>query len=121
MTSYQALLAAKLAGVLLFAAGLGGGLLCSDQRERKRAVHNVASPGLALTWGLGYLLAWMRNIPWMELWLVGGLGFSLIAHLVAIEAVSRDRPPTLARGLACAVPLILTLILMLVRPTWSPR
>jgi hypothetical protein len=115
---YLPLLVVKLVAVLAYAGGLCGRFLTSEPAAQKRAVHAVASPAIAVVWATGLALASMSNVPLTELWIVMGLGLSLISLLALIAGVSRPIPMRIA-FLSAAVPLLLVLIAMVYRPRWS--
>ena len=115
---YRLILLFKLVGVLLYAGGLIAAFVATSLKERKRAVHAIASPGLVLTWAAGYSLTTQLHLPLTELWILGGLGLSLVSQLALVHGVSRDRR-TVPALLATAIPLFLVLALMVFRPTWS--
>jgi hypothetical protein len=115
---YRFLLLLKFVGVALYAGGLIASFLTSDLQERKRAVHNVASPGLLLIWVVGYLLSTEISVPLTECWILGGLVLSLASQMALVRSASRDRR-TVGSVLAAAIPLLLVLVLMVYRPTWS--
>ena len=118
MTTYRLLLLFKLVGVVIYAGGLVGSFVATSLADRKRAVHNVASPGLVVTWVAGYLLSTQVNVTLMELWIVGGLLFSIASQLALVRSVARDQR-TPAAFAAAAIPLFLVLALMVFRPTWA--
>jgi hypothetical protein len=115
---YRVILLFKLLGVLLYAGGLLAAFVSTSLKERKRAVHAIASPGLALTWAGGYLLTIQLHLPLTELWILGGLVLSLVSQLALVHSVSRDRRSVPA-FLAAAIPLFGALALMVFRPVWS--
>jgi hypothetical protein len=115
ITAYRVLLVLKLLGVLLFAGGLIAAALVADLADRRRAVHGVASPGLALTWLAGYGLALLTGVPLGELWVVGGLALSLVAQLALVHSVTRGGPRSARLAVA---PLVAVLVLMVFRPVW---
>jgi hypothetical protein len=118
MSLYRLVLLFKLVGVLLYAGGLVTAFVSTSLKERKRAVHAIASPGLVLTWAAGYFLTTELHLPMTELWIIGGLGLSLVSQLALVYSVSRDKR-TVPALLAAAIPLFLVLALMVFRPTWS--
>lgn len=114
---YLPLLVLKFAAVLTYAAGLGARFVASDLPLQKRAVHTIASPALVLVWATGYGLSALLGVPLTELWLVGGLLFSLVSLLVLIYSVSRPMKTATAFVLA-VLPLLLVLLFMVYRPRW---
>lgn len=118
MTTYRLLLVLKFAGVLGYAGGLGAAFVAGAPRDRRRAVHLVASPALLLVWLAGYGLAAMLGVALTELWILGGLLLSFASLLVLIGTAGREvRTP--ATALAATLPLVAVLFLMAFRPTWS--
>ena len=118
VTVYHWLHLLKFIGVISFGGGMVGSFVASTLADRKRAVHGVASPGLAVTWVAGYLLTLQLRVPLGELWVLGGLLLSFAAQLALLHSVARDER-RLASRLGAAVPLVLVLVLMVFRPTWS--
>jgi hypothetical protein len=114
---YHALHLMKFIGVILFGGGMVASFVATTPRDRKRAVHGIASPGLVVTWLAGYLLTLQLGVPLGELWVLGGLLLSFAAQLALLRSVSRERD--LASGLSAVVPLFLVLVLMVFRPTWA--
>jgi len=118
MLTYRLLHLAKFVGVILYGGGLIASFVATSPVERRRAVHSVASPGLVITWIAGYLLTMKLHIPLTELWILGGLVFSLLSQLTLVHSVTRQ-PRTLA-SFACAFGLLLlVLLLMVFRPSWE--
>ena len=117
MLLYRALHLLKFVGVMLLAGGTFGSFLARDPADRKRAVHGIASTGLLLTWLAGYGLSLVLGLTLGELWILGGLLLSFTSHVALVLSVSRR--PSKAAAFAVFVPLLLTLTLMVFRPTWA--
>lgn len=115
---YRVLLVLKLVSVLAYAGGVVGAFAPSALQDRKRAAHGIAGPSLLAVWVFGYLLAEATNVSLMELWILGGFALSTASQGVISRAVALD-----LRGwgafCAAALPLLLVLVLMVFRPTWS--
>jgi hypothetical protein len=114
---YRSLLLLKLLAVLGYAAGLGAGLLASSLPERRRAVHQLASPALLMVWLSGYLLTERLGVGLMELWVLGGLCGSFVslgALVASLHSARRIWP-----GVLSVAALVGVLALMVFRPTWS--
>ena len=118
MNLYRVLLFVKFAGVLAYASGLGAALLSVSLRERKRAVHAIASPGIVVVWAAGYGLSTQLAIPLTECWIISGLLLSLVSLMGLIYGVSRAGHSAVAAGVSI-VALLAVLIVMVFRPTWS--
>src|SRR3954447_7560170 len=108
---YRVFLLLKFVGVLMYAGGFAAAFLATSLRERKRAVHAVASPGLVLVWTAGYILTTELQVPLTELWILGGLVLSLLSLMGLIFSVSRDKR-TVPAFCAAALPLLLVLACM---------
>ncbi|WP_223645106.1 hypothetical protein [Corallococcus sp. EGB] len=117
MLLYRLLLLLKFVGVVLFGGGLVAALVATTSRDRKRAVHAIASPGLVLTWSAGYLLTLQLNVALTEPWILGGLSLSLVSQL-ALGALATHERRTLTGALLAAVPFFFVLVLMIFRPRW---
>ncbi len=117
MFVYRALHLFKFLGVMLLAGGTVASFVASRPEEKKWAVHAIASPGLLLTWLAGYLLSLTLGVGLTELWTLGGLVLSFVSHLSLLRCVSRPRSPSAI--IAVVAPLVLTLGLMVFRPTWA--
>src|SRR4051812_37817800 len=118
VNSYHWLHLLKFVGVLLFGGGMVASFVVTSAADRRRAVHGVASPGLAITWLAGYLLTLQLGISLGELWVLGGLLSSFVAQLALLASVAQEAPG-LGPRLRAAVPLFVVLVLMVFRPTWS--
>ncbi|RKH66229.1 hypothetical protein [Corallococcus aberystwythensis] len=117
MLIYRLLLLMKFVGVVLYGGGLVGALAATGSRERKRAVHAIASPGLVVTWTAGYLLTLQFNLALTEAWILGGLALSLVSQLALVSMASRERR-TVPGALLAAVSFFGVLVLMIFRPRW---
>jgi hypothetical protein len=106
----------KFAGIMLYSAGVAGSFASSVPKDRKRAVHTIASTGLLLSWVAGYLLSVLRNVPLTELWVLAGIVTSFGAQALLVRSLKR--PPTLRALALVLVPLTITVALMTARPTW---
>lgn len=118
MVAYPFVLVVKLVSVLGFAGGAIASLSASEPGARRRAAHRIASPCLFLTWASGYLLLLLAGLPLFELWSVGALVLSLAANFVLAAGAARERPGWGTR-LGVAVPIVLTVGLMVFKPTWA--
>jgi hypothetical protein len=115
--TYRLLLLLKFVGVVLFGGGLVAALVATTSRERKRAVHGIASLGLVVTWTAGYLLTLQLNVALTEPWILGGLSLSLVSQLALVAMATHERR-TVAGALLAAVPFFCVLVLMIFRPRW---
>jgi len=118
MTLYGLARILKFIALLTYVGASAASWTATSPRERRRAVHGIASPALVAVWMAGYALAWLRGTSPFELWTLGGLLLSLGANLSLIQAAvtgARTRW-VVARY---AIPLGLTIVLMVLRPKWS--
>lgn len=118
MLTHHLLHLLKFIGVLLYGGGLVAAFVAETRKERQRAVHGVASPGLLVTWVAGYLLTLELGISLGELWVVVGLALSLASQLALVASLRHARA-TRADVLSAALPLLLVLVAMVFRPTWG--
>lgn len=92
----------KFLGLALFAAGLGGSVLATRQRDRLFAAHNVATPGLFLTWMGGYGLLKSTGVSMGEPWVGAAILTSLTALHGATLAARLPSPRPVTGALAAA-------------------
>ncbi|WP_437760002.1 hypothetical protein [Sorangium sp. So ce1389] len=118
MTVYQLVLTVKFLGAMGYAGGLIASFITAEPLERKRAVHNIASPSLLATWCAGYALAALGGFRMFELWVVGGLALSVGSNIILVYCVSRGKRGPLAFSCA-ALPIACVVGLMVLKPTWS--
>jgi hypothetical protein len=116
---FQLLQLAKFAGVLLFAGGAVGSFAASEVAARKAAVHRLGSPGLLVLWAAGFYLA--RTLGWSpgQLWITGAFATTLVIHLVLTWSAARAERRTAGAALAVAALFVVTLGLMIWKPTWE--
>lgn len=117
MLVYRLLIVLKFLGVVVFGGGVVARFLVRDAEVRRRAIHAVASPGLILVWVAGYGLCVTLDVALTELWILGGLVFSLAAQVALVAFGKRDASPLVVA--ASALPIVVVLFLMAFRPTWS--
>lgn len=118
MTLYAMVRILKFIALLTYVGASTASLTASSHRERRRAVHGIASPALMAVWVAGYTLAWLRGTSPFELWTSGGLLLSLGANLSLIQAAASGARTrwVVARY---AIPVGLAIVLMVLRPKWS--
>lgn len=107
----------KFLGVIAYGAGAGIGLSAGELQMRKRAVHLIASPALLVTWVGGYLLTLFQGTPLTYAWILGGFSASALGHLLLIRSTRTASLSTRQRA-GVLLPLVLTVLLMVLRPTW---
>ena len=117
MNTYLALRLIKFVAVFCVALGFGGAALAVDLRARKRAVHAIPSPALGAVWLAGAGLSWQLHVPLTQFWILAALLSSAAALMALIYGVARDRRA--ASILTATVSILVTLALMVFRPTWA--
>ena len=117
MIVYRLLIVAKFIGVVVFGGGLVGRFLARDEASRRLAIHAVASPGLMLVWLAGYGLTVTLGVALTEMWIIGGLVFSLASQIALVAFGKRETSPLVIA--TSSIPLVVVLFLMAFRPTWS--
>jgi hypothetical protein len=118
MLVHRLLLFVKFLGLCLYVGGATAALLSGDAEARRRAAHAVASPGMLVTWTVGWLLASETGVALTELWTAGGLTFSFVSQIALVRAASRPHSVSSDRWLV-GLPLVATLACMIFRPTWA--
>lgn len=116
MASYHILYILKFIAIMVFSGGFMGAFLSKSDKERKFAVHGIASPGLTAVWFIGFLLARETHYPLTSFFIVWGFLLSLLSLFLAMLAVSKQRHG-MTPFIVAASPLILVLYLMVTRPT----
>jgi hypothetical protein len=117
MTFHRIILVLKLAAVMAYAGGIVAAFVASLPEERKRAVHQVASPALLATWLLGYVLTLQVGVGLFEAWIAMAFVLSMASNLLLVYCVTREKR-TAAWFALCIAPVLLVVVLMVFRPTW---
>ena len=114
--AHQWLEIAKLLAVSLLFAGTAGAFLPEALADRQRAAYVLAGPGFGLTWVLGFVLAWARNVSTLSWWIVASIALSLVSVNVVLWATAKDGRRSGTAAVLAIVPLVLCVILMVLRP-----
>lgn len=115
---YFAVLIVKLIAVMAYSGAAFAAYRAPDMAARKWLAHRVGAPAMTIIWCAGYTLTSITKIPFTELWLLGGAVCSLAANLALIRNVARTELPRWA-WLATALPLVLVVAFMVLKPTWE--
>lgn len=114
--AHQWLEIAKLLSVSLLFAGTAGAFLPEALADRQRAAYMLAGPGFGLTWVLGFVLAWARNVSTLSWWIVASIALSLVSVNALLWATAKDGRRSGTAAAVAIVPLVLCVILMVLRP-----
>jgi hypothetical protein len=98
----------KLLAASLWAAGTIGAFLPRDLVDRQRAAYFLMGPGFGLSWILGFLLLFARQLSPLTTWTLGAMVVSFFSLNVVLWSVGKEgrRGPigaTLAIGSLVAV------------------
>ncbi len=102
MSAWLAWRLVKWVAVMLFAAGILGGVGASSLGDRRRAAYALAAPGFVLLWLSGWALARETGASLGAPWISVGLLASLIALQAVVWGVERARAPAARRLVAVA-------------------
>jgi len=106
----------KLLAVIGLFVGTSGVFFADDHQRQQRAAFWLAGPSLGVTWVLGFVLAWARNISTLTPWIVGAMLLSLISINAVLYTAGKPGRVTKTTTLVAIVPLILSVALMIYRP-----
>lgn len=106
----------KLLAAALWASGTIGAFLPKDLEDRQRAAYFLMGPGFGLSWVLGFVLAFAREMSLLSAWAIGAMALSLFSLNVVLWSVGREgRRGPVGASLAIAG-LVGTFALMVFRP-----
>ncbi len=106
----------KWLGVLLFVAGVFGGVLPSSLEDRRRAVYAVATPGFVLTWLAGWALLRIGGTSMGSTWVSSSLLLSIVSLAAVVWGVETPTRPRRLVALVAMGSLAATVTLMTLRP-----
>ncbi len=116
VTAWIAWRVVKWVGVLLFAAGVLGGVMARDVEDRRRAVYAAATPGFIVAWVAGWNLLREAGVSMGSAWVSAGLVLSLVTLQAVVWGVERaGRPRVLVTAVALGS-LLANVALMTARP-----
>jgi len=117
MTLYRLCLVLKLSGVMLYAGGMVASFVATDVKQRRFAVHRLASVGIGMIWVFGYVLTQLLMISPLECWILSGFLASFHSNFWLVRSL---RKPVSTRSIVlCTFPFVAGLVLMVFRPTWA--
>ncbi|MEM6956978.1 MAG: hypothetical protein AAF411_28805 [Myxococcota bacterium] len=108
----------KLLGAFVFFAGTLAAIMPGlPFAMRRRFTFAVAAPGFGLSWALGFVLVSTQRHSVLSAWILG----ALVSSMVSLQALlylagKEERRGPVARPLA-VLGLLITLVLMVWRPT----
>lgn len=115
-SAHQWLTIAKLLAVVVFFSGTVGAFLPESLRDRQRAAYVLAGPGFGLSWLLGFVLVWARQVSALSIWVVGAMALSIFSINVVLFATAKDGRRNGTTASLAIAPLVLCVILMVLRP-----
>lgn len=116
MSAWIAWRVAKWIGVLLFAAGVLGGVTARDVEDRRRAVYAMATPGFVVAWVAGWNLLREAGVSMGSAWVSAGLLLSLVTLQVVVWGVERTSRPRRLVAVVALGSLLANVVLMTARP-----
>lgn len=117
MELYLALRFSKLLAVMLLVSGTVGAVAAESYVDRQRFAYRMAGPGFGLTWLLGFTLVGVRDLSLLSPWMLGSMALSLLSINGVLYIAGRPARRTWTAGMVTLVPLVLTLALMVWRPS----
>ena len=108
----------KLVGACAFAAGVVSATWPMDMplRTRRYLAASLAGPGLALSWGMGFVLLAAVGYSVLSAWVILSIVTSLACLQVTIWVIVRDDRANVRAAIVAISLLILTIALMRFRP-----
>lgn len=114
--AHQWLEIAKLLAVVTYFTGTVGAFLPERLEDRQRAAYALAGPGFGLTWILGFVLVWARQISALSLWIMAAMALSILSINVVLFATAKDGRRSGTTASLAILPLVVCVILMVLRP-----
>ena len=69
-----------------------------------------------MTWLLGFILAWARNISALTPWIASAMVLSLVSINAVLYVAGRPGRVSAASATAAILPLVVSVVLMIYRP-----
>jgi hypothetical protein len=106
----------KALAVAALFTGTIGAFLPRDLVERRRFATFFAGPGFVVSWGAGFLLAYLSSTSLFSGWLLGSMALSLFSLQVVLYTVGKDGRRGPITAFLATASLTATLALMVWRP-----
>jgi hypothetical protein len=108
--------ALKVLAVSVVFSGAIGTVIASNPKDRSVFAYYLFGPGLLVTWAIGLVLTWAAAVELYSLWLLGSMGLSLVSLNAVLYIAGKENRRSPASIALTIVPLVLTVILMIVKP-----
>ena len=106
----------KLLAAALWASGTIGAFLPKDLADRQRAAYFLMGPGFGLSWALGFVLLFARQVSPISTWTIGAMVVSFFSLNVVLWSVGKEgRRGPIGASLAIGC-LVGVFALMVLRP-----
>jgi hypothetical protein len=116
LTVLLALRFLKVLAVAMLFAGTLGAFVAKDLGDRRRFAYAIAGPGFGLTWAVGFALAFLTQVSFLSVWILGSIALSMMAIQFVLFSVGKEgrRKPIFA--VLALAPLVASVALMIWRP-----
>jgi hypothetical protein len=108
--------ALKVLAVSVVFSGALGTVIASNPKDRSIFAYYLFGPGLLVTWAVGLVLTWAAAVELFSVWLLGSMGLSLVSLNAVLYIAGKENRRNKASVALTVVPLVLTVILMIVKP-----
>lgn len=106
----------KLLAVIGLFVGTAGVFFTEEHRRQQHAAFALAGPSFGITWVVGFVLAWARNISALTPWIVGAMLLSILSMNAVLYAAGKPGRVNKTTTALAIGPLILSVVLMVTRP-----
>ncbi len=106
----------KLLAVIGLFVGTAGVFMTRDYDTQQRAAFALAGPCFGVTWLLGFVLAWARNISALTPWIVSVMVLSIVSMNAVLYVAGRPGRANRTTATVALLPLVVCVVLMIYRP-----
>lgn len=106
----------KLLAVIGLFVGTAGVFMTGEHHAQQRAAFALAGPSFGITWLLGFVLTWARNISALTPWIVGAMLLSIVSINAVLYVAGRPGRANRTTATMALLPLALCVVLMVYRP-----